>query len=177
MPLEDYIKAQPSFFGKLKSRILPYIAGAAIGLTGLSGCSGGGGGYGNKLVFRNLEFSISPNEMYEGDSGTTIFPVTVNIWKIRTVDVDVTLEARAQSQFPNYGWAKDGVDFMGITQTLTIPAGQSSATMNVIVYGDSDPEPDEMFMVQLISASVPTHSGPGNSELPIQYGQVILNDD
>jgi hypothetical protein len=86
--------------------------------------------------------SISNARVTEGDSGTrnatfavalgwaTVTPVTVNY---------VTLDRTASA----------GSDYVPSTGTVVIPAGQTSATINVPVVGDVANEADEVFEVDL----------------------------
>src|SRR5262249_55085613 len=68
------------------------------------------------------------------------------------------------------GTAKGGSDFTAASGTVTIPAGQTSATFAVAVLGDGVIEPDETFNVTL---SNPSH---GFISRGLGTG-TILNDD
>jgi hypothetical protein len=68
------------------------------------------------------------------------------------------------------GTAAAGSDYQAKSGTLTIPAGQSTGTITVLVNGDTTPEPNETFYVNLSGATGAT----------IADGQgvgTILNDD
>jgi fibronectin-binding autotransporter adhesin len=68
------------------------------------------------------------------------------------------------------GTAEDWLDFVPISGTLSIPAGELSGTLSVSVIGDSLVEGDESFEVVL--------HGPSNATLADPAGVgVILNDD
>lgn len=91
--------------------------------------------------------SIGNATVMEGDSGTTLlsFPVTLDA----PVDVDVSVDYTTQDGTAS---AADG-DYVPVTTpaTLTIPAGETSATIDVTVNGDTTIEPDETLSVLLSS--------------------------
>ena len=78
----------------------------------------------------------------EGDSGTTAMTFTVSQSVAYDVDVAVsyaTLDGRALA----------GSDYVAAIGTVTIPAGQTSQVLSVLVNGDSLVEGDEYFTVNL----------------------------
>lgn len=91
--------------------------------------------------------SISINDVShaEGISGTTAFNFTVTLSS--AVDSDVTLYYATAD-----GTALAGSDYEQTSGWLTIPAGNTSATITVLVYGDRLKEPDETFYVNLSNA-------------------------
>jgi plastocyanin len=83
----------------------------------------------------------------EGDSGTTAFdfPVTLS----HTSGQDVTVHYSTSA-----GTATSGTDFQAVSNgTVTITAGQTSGTAEVLVNGDTTGELDETFSVTLGSPS------------------------
>ncbi len=82
----------------------------------------------------------------EGNSGTTAFTFTASLNK-----------APAQAVSCSYttadGTANAGSDYATASGTLTIPVGQTSATVDVTVQGDTSVEPDENFSLTLSSCS------------------------
>ena len=78
----------------------------------------------------------------EGDSGTTslTFPVTLSDVSVRAVTV-------VYRTVP--GSATDGIDYRGATGSVKIPAGQLSATIQVLAIGDGRIEPDESFTLEI----------------------------
>jgi hypothetical protein len=88
----------------------------------------------------------------------------------------VTLSAASpQDILVNYGTssgtATSSIDFQGVfSSSLFIPAGATSGTLNVRVFGDFQIEPDEQFTVTLLNAS--------NATIAVAQGTgTIVNDD
>jgi hypothetical protein len=103
-------------------------------------------------------------DQLEGDSGTTSFTFTIT----RTGDVS----AASSVTWTVSGTAVDAADFGGTLPTGTIDfvASQTTATLTVLVSGDSLVEPDEAFTVTL--------SNPTNAALDVSNSvAVIRNDD
>src|SRR5207247_6106721 len=78
----------------------------------------------------------------EGNSGTTPFVFTVSLWA--AYDIPVTVSFATVN-----GSATAGSDYQPTSGTLTIPAGQTTGTITVLVNGDRLPEPNETFFVKL----------------------------
>jgi hypothetical protein len=87
---------------------------------------------------------ISDVTMKEGNSGTTAFAFTVSLSAAYDVPVTVAY-ATADST------ATAGSDYQAASGTLTIPAGQTSGTISVLLNGDRLPEPNETLFVNLSS--------------------------
>jgi hypothetical protein len=99
----------------------------------------------------------------EGNSGLSNAHFTVSLDHLSGVDVSVSY-ATAD------GTATGGSDYVPKSGTLTIPAGGSSAGVDVSLIGDLLIEPDETFFVNL--------SNPTGATIADGQGQsVILNDD
>ena len=93
--------------------------------------------------------SIANKTVTEG--GTATFTVTLS----NPSSEDVTVEYVSSS-----GTATDGTDFTTITTTtLTIPAGSTSGTFNVVTTGDTTDEPNETGTITLQNASNATITG------------------
>ena len=108
--------------------------------------------------------SVGDVSAAEGNSGTTNFnfPVTLSFPSTQPVVVNfTTLDGTAI--------ALSG-DYTATTGTISIPAGQTSATIPVLVNGDTDQENNETFYVRLTSATNATI-------LDGQATGTILNDD
>lgn len=80
--------------------------------------------------------SIVAGTVTEGNSGTTNLPFTVIL--SNPVDVDTTVQFVTEG-----GTATSGSDFVSQAVLITIPAGQTSATRNVTINGDTTVELDE----------------------------------
>jgi hypothetical protein len=107
--------------------------------------------------------SIDDPTVVEGDSGSRNAKFTVTLSAPATASVTVSY-ATAD------GTAVAGSDYTARSGTLTIPAGVTSATFTVPVLGDTVPEPDETFQVQL--------TGPTGAALAKGTGSAwITNDD
>lgn len=118
------------------------------------------------LVIQDNEdptLSINDVSQAEGNSGTTAFTFTVTSSNAISNDVNVNY-ATAN------GTATVGSDYQATSGLLTIPAGQTSKTITVIINGDMTPEPDETFFVNLLS--------PSNAVISKAQGiGSIVNDD
>lgn len=109
--------------------------------------------------------SISINDISNTEANLTNFTVTLSAVSGRDVKVDF---ATAN------GTATAGVsginDYLATSSTLTIPAGQSSGQISVMVFEDDTFEPDETYFVNL--------SNPVNATISDAQGQsTIVNND
>jgi Calx-beta domain/HYR domain len=109
--------------------------------------------------------SVSVNDvtLAEGDAGTTAFTFTLSLDSpaIGGESVDV---ATAN------GTASEPGDYAAVTQTVTFANGETSRTVTVQVSGDTAPEPNETFFVNLTNAD-------GLTVLDAQGIGTILDDD
>ena len=109
-----------------------------IGIDDIVVTSGTGGGSGNTISIAALDAIKA-----EGDSGTTAFTFTVS----RTDSA-----AAATVDFTVTGTGASASDFDGAvlpSGTITIPAGQTSTTLTILVAGDTVTEAAEGFTVTL----------------------------
>jgi hypothetical protein len=97
----------------------------------------------------------------EGDSGTTTADFTVNLSS--AADTAVTVD------WDTSDGTADSADYAEDSGTLTFQAGQTSKTISVAVYGDTDVEGDEVFYVYLSNAS---NAGIGDNQ-----GVCTITDD
>jgi hypothetical protein len=107
--------------------------------------------------------SINDVTVTESNSGTTnaTFTVTLSAASGQTV----TVKAAAAG-----GTATEGQDFQSLSTTLTFTPGQTSKPLTVVVNGDPDVEPDELFSIFLTS--------PTNATISDNQGVgTITNDD
>lgn len=89
------------------------------------------------------DLSISDVRLAEGSSGTTTAAVfEVSLFPLS--DLPVTVEYATAD-----GTAAAGSDYVATSATLTIPAGATSAMIFVLVTGDTMPEEDETFWLEL----------------------------
>ena len=108
--------------------------------------------------------SIGSASVIEGHSGfvDAVFTVTLSATTPQPILVNYATSS---------GTATSNIDFQRvISNTLIIPAGATSATLDVRVFGDFEIEPDEQFTVTLqnpINASIAVAQGTGT----------IVNDD
>ena len=109
--------------------------------------------------------SINDVSLTEGNAGTTAFTFTVSLSPVSTNDVSVDVATADDT-------ATSPTDYAAVpTTTLTIPAGQASATFTVQVNGDTTVEPDERFFVNLSGAT-------GGATIADGQGVgTIVNDD
>ncbi len=101
---------------------------------------GGGNGGGNGGTTRRL--SIDDVSVEEGAAAQ--FTVTLT----RTSNQPVTVEVETGD-----GTAEAGTDYTAKSETLTIPAGETTASFSVDTIDDQDPEEDESFTVTLSNPS------------------------
>jgi hypothetical protein len=107
--------------------------------------------------------SIGDATVTEGDAGSTnaVFTVSLSAPASNAVTVNFTTVN---------GTATAGADYAASAGTLTIPVGQSSATVTVPVLGDTITEPNETFQVNL-SQAVGAVLGDGQG-----VGTIVDND-
>ena len=108
------------------------------------------------------KITINDVRRREGNSGTTDFVFTVALDTPSNVAVSVDY-ATAN------GSAGAGDDYTATSGTLTIPVGQTQGQIVVKVKGDTDPERDETFFVNL--------SRPVNALLVDNQGVGVIADD
>jgi Calx-beta domain len=99
------------------------------------------------IVDDEPRISIGDRTVTEGNTGSTSATFTVILSAAYDVNVSVNY-ATAD------GTATAGSDYQAASGTLTIPAGQTSGTIIVLVNGDRLGEPNESFVVNL---SAPTY--------------------
>lgn len=98
----------------------------------------------------------------EGDSGTTQGSVTINLSLPSSLDVTVGYQTQDAT-------ATAGLDYIAAAGMALIPAGQTSVTAPVTVIGDLLGEGDELFTIELISAT--------NTDILDPIGVVTITDD
>ena len=94
------------------------------------------------IVDDEPRISIHDVARTEGNTGMTPFVFTVSLWA--AYDIPVTVSFATAN-----GSATAGSDYQATSGTLTIPAGQTTGTISVLVNGDRLPEPNETFFVTL----------------------------
>ncbi|WP_298490642.1 Calx-beta domain-containing protein, partial [uncultured Chloroflexus sp.] len=130
----------------------------------------------NGLAPTNLNFINRDNESVrisindiirlEGNSGVANgnFIVRLN----RVSDRDILVDYATAD-----GTATAGLDYNAIAGTLTIPAGQLQVTLPVGIIGDTSPEDDEFFIVNL---SNPRATMPGQPSILASDETVVIAD-
>jgi hypothetical protein len=96
-------------------------------------------------VYGNNGPAISVTEysyITEGNTGTT--PVTFGVYLEYATETDVSVHYETAD-----GTAVAGSDYVALSGDVTIPAGQTGATITVPVIGDRLPEPTEAFSVNV----------------------------
>jgi hypothetical protein len=115
----------------------------------LSGATNGfiadGQGVGT-IIDDEPRISISDATVTEGNSGTRTANFTVTLSASSTAPVTVDYAS-------TNGSAMAGSDYQAASDTLTIPAGQTTGTITVLVNGDRSAEPDETLFVNLTGAT------------------------
>jgi hypothetical protein len=108
--------------------------------------------------------SINSVSVTEGNSGITNAVFTISLSAPSVQDILVNYATTG-------GTATSGLDFQRVfSNTLVIPAGATSGTVTVRVFGDFQIEPDEQFVVDL--------QFPNNATIAVGQGTgTIVNDD
>jgi Ca2+-binding RTX toxin-like protein len=103
----------------------------------------------------------------EGDTGLTPFPITLTLSKPATDILSVKYQTIGID-------AKAGSDFVAANSTVTFLAGDTSKTINLNVYGDTEVEVDEDFTLSLTDAQgIRFESGQPTQDLTL----LIRDDD
>ena len=124
--------------------------------TPLNPCAGSGG----------VTLSIADVGVDEGDSGTT--PAVFTVMLSEATDSDVTFDIATAD-----GSATAGVDYVANSATgVVVAAGSTTATFTVLVDGDTAPEPDETFSVDVTNIA-----GGGVTTTSATATGTIVNDD
>lgn len=106
--------------------------------------------------------SVSGGNVTEGNAGAT--DAVFGLYLDFAFDVDVTVQFDTAD-----GSALAGSDYVATSGTVTIPAGQTSATFSVRTTGDRVPEPNETFLVRLSNAT--------NAQIGTSAGTATIVDD
>ncbi len=115
----------------------------------------------NLVILPSL--SIGSVSLFEGNAGTTTATFAVSLSDISNQNVTVDY-ATAN------GTASSGTDYNPAATTLTFPAGTTSQAISVLVLGDTLPEANETFYVDL--------SNPSGADIAVSRGiGTILDDD
>ncbi len=111
--------------------------------------------------------NIADSSTNEGNNGTTNLTFTVTLSKPASSDVTVNYST---SSISGIGNATTGIDYIEVSNTLTIPVGNSSGEISVTINADTNAEPDEILTVTL--------SSPTGASLGIATATgTIINDD
>lgn len=115
---------------------------------------------------RKATLSISDAVITEGNVGTRIMNFVVTLSQPLQRDVSFVVQTGKSTNDP----ATADVDFVSFARTVYIPAGQTSKTISVSIYGDEIHEADEHFRLLLsnaVNATIADNIGVGT----------ILDDD
>ncbi len=136
---------------------------SVLSLVLLISCSKGGSGGGGETPTPAPQISITDLSLFEGNGGTTTFPVEVKLSNKSSKEVKVqysTIE----------GFAKAGEDYTAVTnQTLTFAPNETTKTINITIVADLIKEGDDDFTVQL--------SAPVNATISKADAKVIIRND
>ena len=113
-------------------------------------------------------FSVSPTTITEGNSAT----ITINLAQMpdSAVTVCITSEPRSGTDNTNT-FATYSTDY-DLPGSITIPAGQRTATATITTVDDSDTEKNEIFNV--VACSVPEEAYPASGADIYQVGSVAV---
>lgn len=147
------------------------IMGIALALSVSPATAADRGGGGSDYLLVSPTLNIDDVILNENDAGTQTFTFTISLSKPALVEVCVdvyTQDGSAKDDNPN----TEDEDYVAASATVCIPAGQTSATFDVLVNGDAEVEFDEVFFVKLANVTgtgATIGDGTGNG--------LILNDD
>ena len=111
--------------------------------------------------------SVVAAGVYEGgEDELTDYPVTFKLSAPSATDVSINYATKD-------GVARDGSDYEGKAGTVIFLAGESEQTVNINVYGDSEVEEDEEFILYL---SDPTNLKFADSQ-PTKEVTLLIRDD
>lgn len=143
----------------------PINAGvAALGGSGVGNLELGTGDINDDVITPVASLSINDVTVTEGNAGTTTAAFTVQASQPMLVPMTVDYATQDSTATTSDG------DYVATSGTLTIPAGNLSGTISVTVNGDTRPESNERYFVQLsnpINATITDGTGAG----------YITNDD
>jgi hypothetical protein len=109
------------------------------------------------------QLSVSDAEVTEGNAGTKNLAFLVSLSMPHAVPVTFNVVSGS-------GTATAGVDYVALAQNgVSIPAGQQTKIVNVVVNGDTTIEPNETLNIAISNATAPIDD-------PNGFG-VIINDD
>ncbi len=89
--------------------------------------------------------SVATQTIEEGDKGTSYMVFTLKLSQASLLPSTVHFDTTDQT-------AVDGVDYLGVHQTVTFAAGATTATVKVPIVGNTDFEPTRVFGVALSDA-------------------------
>jgi hypothetical protein len=118
----------------------------------------------NPVTYDQPNIDITFPSVQEGDSGTSVATFTFTL--SRTTDHPVSFDVATSD-----GTATAGSDYVARSGVhLVIPAGETSASFEVTVYGDTEGEADETFQSNIANLD-------GAYRLPPVYGQATIQND
>ena len=85
--------------------------------------------------------SISPDALPEGDASPSGRTATISLSRAAAIDVALTVSSQD-------GTAVAGEDFSPVDLDVLIPAGQTAATIPVVLLGDTLPDPERRFALR-----------------------------
>jgi VCBS repeat-containing protein len=119
-----------------------------------------------------VSFAQGSASTVEGDSGSTLVPLTVKLSGPASAPVTVRYEVVEQPLLSTA--ATPYVDFKSETGSVTIPVGQTEGTFMVTIYGDTTYESSEVLRVELTGV---TGGVLDSSYLNYRKTVTITNDD
>ena len=118
---------------------------------------------GYPITIDTLTISINDVSVQEGNSGPITMSFTVALSASSTSPVTVDYAT-------SNGTATAGADYTAVSGTLTFSPGETTKTITVPIFGDTDAEPDETFALTLSNPSSGTFTKPTGTG-------TIQNDD
>ena len=109
--------------------------------------------------------SVAPASVTEANSGTRTLSIPLSLDVPAEVDINVGYETVDVT-------ALAGADYTGTSGTLTVPAGETSASVNIETLGDAEVENSEFFNLQLLTVDGPAVLG----LVSMARGTIVDND-
>jgi Calx-beta domain-containing protein len=130
----------------------------------------------NGAVF-NPTLVISDVSTLEGNTGAHAITFTVSVSAASNQPITVAYYTAAGAYYTTDSSASADSDYQAASGTLTIPAGQTTGTVTVLVNGDRLAEPNETFFVNLSSATNATIvDGQGVGTVLDDEPRISIND-
>lgn len=130
-------------------------------------------GDGGNAGVPGASISVSPTSVAENSGDPLVFTITLD--QAPAVDTVITLSYG--------GTATPGADYTGQVATVTIPAGETTGTVEIVPVADDEFEPDETVVVTIVAGTLYALADPSeaagtitNDDLPVADLSITKSD-